>query len=377
MSSDKKWKDALLSSGLPLEATVAACLERHGAHVFGEYEFPTVNLDGDQLLRSVDLHAYWDLPAADLNVAVECKYRRDGVCWFFMPPKLAKLRATDWLTNCFVSPFVPPWYCPTVITPPTVKFGHHPSKDGFVFPVVSKGVEIIPGRQGTDKEDAANETAIRNALVQVRYGSASMMFGFPPLPIDSLPSYLNQRFRFIVPMVVTTAELLVFREGVGVSEVRSADLPSDLAISVPALIQDVDAPDQLLGRHIKMSLAENYSALLQSPVTRADAEKAKERMFGPVPPGHSPYADLLTFDGPKRVIVVRMDHLDALLKNIRALLTEPDMLQKYDWLGRSGPDGLVYDVDQHRAQHKPCNSQAAHRGGGPSEPPGSAAQVTQ
>ena len=89
MSSDKKWKDALLSSGLPLEATVAACLERHGAHVFGEYEFPTVNLDGEQMLRSVDLHAYWDLPAVDLNVAVECKYRRDGVCWFFMPPKLA------------------------------------------------------------------------------------------------------------------------------------------------------------------------------------------------------------------------------------------------------------------------------------------------
>lgn len=352
MSSDKKWKDALLSSGLPLEATVAASLERHGAHVFGEYEFPTVNLNGEQLLRSLDLHAYWDLPAIDLSIAVECKYRRDGVSWFFMPPKLAKLRATDWLTNCFVSPFVPPWYCPTVITPPTVKFGHHPSKDGFVLPVVSKGVEIIPGKQGTDKDDVPNETAIRNALVQTRYGSASMMFGFPPIPLESLQPYLNQRFRFIVPIVVTTAELLVFREAIGVSEVRSAEVPGDLAVSVPALIQDVDVPDQLLGRHIKMSLAENYSALLQSPVTRADAEKAKERVFGPLPPNQSPYADLLAFDGPKRVIVVRMDQLDTLLKSIQALLTEPDLLQKYDWLDRSPPDGLIYDVDQHRAHRK-------------------------
>ena len=100
-------------------------------------------------------------------------------------------------------------------------------------------------------------------------------------------------------------------------------------------------------------------------------------MFGPLPTNQSPYADLLNFDGPKRVIVVRMDHLDTLLKKVQALLTEPDMLQEYDWLDRSRPDGLIYDIDQHRAHCESGKSKAAPRSAVRTEPPGSAARPSR
>jgi len=349
MSSDKKWKDALLSSGLPLEATVAGQLENQGCHVFGEYEFPVFTLEGQQILRSVDLHAYWDTPAADLNLAVECKYRRDEIRWFFLPPSLRELRASDWITNCLVSPFVPPWYCSTVITPPVVKFGHHPTKEGFDLPVVSKGVEIIPGKPGTGKDESANESAIRNALTQVRYGAASMMFGFPPLAEQDFDTYLSRNFRFILPIVVTTAELLLLKQKAGVPEIRSAEVPEDVAEPVDAVIQEISRLDQLLSRHSKILLADNYESLSRSPETASAAESGKQRMFGPVPSNRSTFADLQTMCGPSRVIVVRLDHMGHLLGTLRQLLTDEGLLQRYDWLERTSPDGIIYDVARHRA----------------------------
>lgn len=348
MSSDHKWKDALLRSGLPLEATVATQLESHGCHVFGEYEFPVFPFEGQQLLRSVDLYAYWDLAAVDLKLAVECKYRRDGIRWFFMPPSMSTLRASDWITNCFVSPFVPPWYCSTVFTAPVVKFGHHPTKKGAEMPVVSKGVEIIPGRGGSDKQDT-NESGIRNALHQARYAAATMMFGFPPLASDQFDKYLSQSFRFILPIVVTTAELFVFNEKVGVTEIRSAADPGDIAQSVPAVIQEVEQLDQLLRRHIKILLADNYESLLKDPETAPAAEAAKQSMFGPTASNRSSFADIQAMCGPTRVIVVRMDEVENLLRCLSELLTETDLLQQYDWLKKTSPDGIVYDVARHRA----------------------------
>ena len=44
------WKDLLLRTGLPLEATVARVLTDCECHVLGEYEYTTISEDGSPLV---------------------------------------------------------------------------------------------------------------------------------------------------------------------------------------------------------------------------------------------------------------------------------------------------------------------------------------
>src|SRR5215470_1372506 len=80
-----RWKAAVLGSGLPLEASVRHELEEVGCFFQGEYEFAAKNENGDVIHRSVDVDAWWDLLALKLDVLAECKYRREGVQWLFLP----------------------------------------------------------------------------------------------------------------------------------------------------------------------------------------------------------------------------------------------------------------------------------------------------
>ena len=153
MSGDTSWKEALLSSGLPLEATVARMLTEVRCVVLGQHEFTVLNQDKTPVQRSVDILGMWNLPAIDLQLLVECKYRREGIQWFFVRSPHKHLDQQDWSTNCLVSLFIPPWYVDQgVVIPPVVHFGHHPPPGQHVLPIAIRGVQLAPGGTGKNAQ---------------------------------------------------------------------------------------------------------------------------------------------------------------------------------------------------------------------------------
>src|SRR5689334_17446118 len=86
-----KWKGKLLSSSLPLEFEVARLMARRGFTVSSD--FPYLRDDaGVPKEFSVDLLSGWlaaklpkGQPSCWLSLLLECKYRRHGITWLFLP----------------------------------------------------------------------------------------------------------------------------------------------------------------------------------------------------------------------------------------------------------------------------------------------------
>lgn len=97
--TDKKWKDYLLKSSLPLEHVVAADLSKHGWEVWGQYAYARDNESGISVDFSVDLEAtkeysYTKKVHSAFQILIECKYASPGVRWVFLPyPTTAQLFA--------------------------------------------------------------------------------------------------------------------------------------------------------------------------------------------------------------------------------------------------------------------------------------------
>ncbi len=330
MPPTKTWKEALLSSGMPLEATVARILTEHDCFVPGEHEFTVVNIDGTRTNRSIDIYGMWALPSASLQLAVECKYRRDGVRWFFIRQSHKVMGQEDWMTNCLVEPFVPPWYADLdYVLPPVVRFGHHPPADQHILPIGVKGVQILPGRDGGG-DRSSDETPIKNALYQVRYAGTALQFGFPALPREHFePWVLSDDFRFVLPVIVTTAKLHVLKQGIGVPEIREACDPEDVSDSVPALIVDKE-PGADLRHYCHVLLMQYYDQLLKSPLTMKEALAWKDRMFQRPAANQSSLADLQSWGVPKRVVIVNLDSFSSLVGSWKELFSNEDLLQAYE-----------------------------------------------
>lgn len=346
MSSKTSWKEALLSSGVPLEGTVARMLTAIGCVVLGEREFTVIDSGGTQVRRSVDLLGMWSLPALNLQLLVECKYRRDGVQWFFLRDPQKVLGQRDWFTNCFVSPFVPPWYSDTnVVIPPVVTFGYHPTLDQHTLPIGIKGVQIVPGGESNrGKYKSSDETPIKNASYQLRYAATAHQFGFPPIPKDHFSQWAaSDHFSFTLPILVTTAKLYLLQKKSGVPEIRTAEKPEDVADEVPALILHTE-PSADLRRYSRLLLAENYAQLIENASTAKMAELWKERVFNRPGPNQSSFAELQSLAVPKDVIVLNLDALEQTLSSWAQRLGISGLLEALD-PSIASIGGMVYDVN--------------------------------
>ncbi len=85
----KNWKDALLSSGLPLEYEIAKVLEKYEYEIEGEYAYLRENNKGMNSERSVNIYAVKKLYHDEkrvwgrIHLLIECKYSHEGKRWVF------------------------------------------------------------------------------------------------------------------------------------------------------------------------------------------------------------------------------------------------------------------------------------------------------
>ncbi|HUW81274.1 MAG TPA: hypothetical protein VMZ31_00600 [Phycisphaerae bacterium] len=355
-----KWKEALLRSGVPLEISVAQALSGREWFVHDELSFTVVRPDKSTVVRSVDIHAWWSSPVAELRVLAECKYRRDGIKWFFVGNPCAQLDRTAWVTSCLVGPFVPPWYYDgPCVFPPVVYFAHRPrNPNDLLLPVVRKGVEIIPGDQGSDKvAKSSDESRIKTALYQVRYGVAAVQYGFPPLAKEELDSYVSSHhFHFTIPMVVTTAELFILKDQIGVKEVRGAQDIEEIAERSPALIVRGNL-DRELRTYNQLLLEENCQRLLNSQPKGQSAEAWRSQMFSRPGGTQSSFAEMQCRNGADRVLIVNWGSFAEIMGEIRRLFNDVDALEPDALTRRGHYHGLVYNIRSRHSRLAPLQAE--------------------
>lgn len=237
MTEESKWKSKLLSSSTPLEYEVAKTLVSKGFSVTADYSYARED-EGRLKDFSVDISAYGFPPfnsennlKSTFSLLVECKYRHRGITWLFFPDPNedtshvflsgSTLHAVDEFSPKFF-----PYNCTGTI------------EDSA--PYSFKGVEV-----NVDRGDV-HDAEIRRGLLQIQYAlprvlTREIMSSVTLNLEDNLPF-------FFCGMVVTTAPLMLAREGLTMADVEKAVTLGDIAEPVPWLIACVDPASDFI-RH--------------------------------------------------------------------------------------------------------------------------------
>lgn len=297
-----KWKNALLKTSLPLEYLVANILSEQGYFVWGEFSYSRSNEQGINTEFSVDLRANdllekrKDQPWADLTLLVECKYNYPGVRWVFAPLAKSSLIITG-VVNVFED------LCTRRITDKDAIY----SVDNDL-PFCVKGIEL--------HSSDANPQSIEHGLHQLRW---------------ALPQLASEIFRtqattnhdedlhigFICPILVTTASLHVFREGLNLEAFQNASDLEEVAEQVDALVVYRERGPQL-NKYIRETIAELHSQTpnVKSRLTQLSRSTATDRI--PQAWHFEQSIDALS----TRILVVTLDAFEKLIVNIRDAVSE-------------------------------------------------------
>lgn len=250
---NKSWKEHLLSSGVPLEHSVAETVQSLGLSGPTEFKYERPNELGIPTVFSVDVRA------AQVNIRhsqvwidffIECKYRHDNIKWIFTPQE------ENYLTFEFNERDL---Y--NVLDQFADGFKLNTSDDPSVqsrYPLCSRGIEILPQGPNPKSIDQAVQQlayAISDQTVEAIDHQTKHMLGRPS------PVWL------LVPIIVTTASLWRIRLGVTVDMIRKA---TDIdAIAEPRMIVVLhEPPDNLLRRFTRDRLRSRFSEQEQALLDR-------------------------------------------------------------------------------------------------------------
>lgn len=202
-------------------------------------DFPYLRDDGGILKEfSVDIVAGWltsKLPKVNascwLSLLVECKYRRRGISWLFLPdPERGPLTFTSSGHALRVVDEFSPWFV-------------HRSPDHFdlVMPRAYKGTEI-------DAEDGAVDDS------RIRHGLSQLQHALPAILTERIRGAASQHPDDNAPflysgLLVTNAPLILAHRQLGVKQVERATTVSELGAVVPYLSVHVEAGPQF-ERHV-------------------------------------------------------------------------------------------------------------------------------
>lgn len=240
---EKSWKDALLSTGLPLEYSIRQTISQLGLTSGTEFSYLRYNEYGQSTEFSVDVSTsqiglggpvfFW------VNYLIECKYRKEGTRWIFIPDKdeskfglalRGLLPTLDQMTDG--------------IKLDRKRFDRLFGR--YVF--AAKGCEVF----GTDR----NTQSIEQAVHQLRYAVPNGIRDALEHHVDHLLGHQNPVWT-IMPIIVTTAELWCLREGTSIDAIKSSSDLSDVADQEEMLILH-QPPDNLLTRYTRELLRESF-----------------------------------------------------------------------------------------------------------------------
>lgn len=219
----KEWKNGFLSSGFPLEFETAKILVKNRFSFTPDYCYERVEA-GQTKDFSVDLYGNLLFPTsnpneitASLELLVECKYRTPNKIWLFLPDiNIADLLLGHGLTIRAIDEFS---FC-RVSDGPLYRFTAN-------MPSCYKGTEFDLSKSN------AYDSEIRHGVSQLQYAlprliTKNIVQQALSQPEDIFPF-------FVLPILVTTAELRVLRRGTTLAQVEGTRILEDITDKVPYL----------------------------------------------------------------------------------------------------------------------------------------------
>lgn len=282
------WKDALLSSGVPLEYSVRRILESLDIPDAREYKYLRPNENGIETQFSIDLRAtHINFPTNHwLELFIECKYRKDGTSWIFAPDTFSE-RSTSPFSSTFVH--LDLFSDSSRVNEEVVeRFADN-------YTACSKGVEIT---------DAGNNPkSIAQALSQLKYG---LVDNFPDSlwhQVDHLLGSNSPIFSYSA-FIVTTADLWRLKEGVTIADIRGAKELQEVATKHDLLFC-FEPPDNELQRYAEHKLRSSFDAKQIEWMDKMAASRGMNSF--------EEYADYLARSYPCYFAVIGLERLQATL----------------------------------------------------------------
>lgn len=222
---NKHWKSGFLSSGFPLEYEVAKLLAKNKVAVYSDYCYEREDL-GQTKEFSVDIKGSLYFPTSNPNkitgilfLLAECKYRVREKCWIFLPD----VNIPDFASGTLGT---------TIRTIDRFSFSQVDKEPIYnlesTMPFCYKGVEV-----GINKGDAF-DTEIKHGINQLRYALPQLI---KDTILDETLSHEEDNHPFyVLPILVTTAALLVLNKNISLDKVEKSDKIQDISQKVPYLI---------------------------------------------------------------------------------------------------------------------------------------------
>lgn len=246
MSNSQKWKDNLLSSGLPLEYSVRRSLENLGLSGAREFKYERVNEVGIPALFSIDIHTTKIYEQLNTNIDcpiflelfIECKYRKDGTQWIFTPDEYDRFFPNP--KDLFIT-----------LDELTDRYFINKSRlniFGQSYELCGKGIEL--------NHEGQNPKSIKQAIQQLR-------FAIPNQVADAFEHQVRQYLGpieplfVLIPMVVTTAELWRITPEVTIEDVRKAANLQEVAVQKDVLVLH-ELPDNELSKYTQQKLLSSF-----------------------------------------------------------------------------------------------------------------------
>lgn len=258
----KKWGEAFLKSGLPLEHFTAVALKSAGWSVRSHFEYERENLNGKSSDFQIDLIAVRTRRklSTGLELMVECKYHEESRFWFFHPLEPYRYQYNDRFLNTV--PYL-------TLAEPRAETLLRAASVSYWGVVVSVSGE---------KQDNAIHTAVSQLAyafmpyVQLHFAAAAALPRQARLSMNAA----------IVPVVVTNAKIYRLRPDVeNLTMIRDATRPSDISVELPWTWCYQDE-SQALGRYnegIMADIMRQHGGALQVPAVHFGTLRSRPNWF--------------------------------------------------------------------------------------------------
>jgi hypothetical protein len=214
--STKKWGEAFLKTGLPLEHFTLTMLTGAGWYCEPKWEYLRVNRGGQLVWFEVDMAAYApENDGGSLTILTECKYHDQQRFWIFLP--------------CSSSSYAQHG---------ALDAGGDPGSDGEMVhhgpyePLTKSGehtlVALAPQAMwgvSVSQAGVREENTVQNALDQLSYA-------FVPFCLDRAYHFCSSQPEGVICAVVTSAKLFLLKVHT-IDAIRDARSPDDIADEVP------------------------------------------------------------------------------------------------------------------------------------------------
>lgn len=299
----KKWKDHLLSSGIPLEHDVKQILKKLAILAPKEYEFTRINQQGIPTTFSIDIYCskvYGDLKLW-LDLLIECKYRHDNVKWFFISDSFDTILKSGIPRDAFI-------VLDQLTDGPKINREYLNSFSKY-YDLASRGIEIL------DKNH--NPKGIREGIDQLRFGIVDLVGS---ALLHQINKSLGGKVPIwsIVPILLTTADLWITNPGFSMKKIRETENIEDIASKRDFLFLRMEPTNYLT----TFSMKHLFEIFSHEQVARLETMYSTSKFLS-----YKGFINFFAYNYPVLFLIINFEHFEQTISQLFQFFGSSDMLQ--------------------------------------------------